>query len=874
MIKKLSSILLLAAGFSFGQGLVTVTANPAIARADGSLVTGTAFISWQNFTTATGVTVSAGTKNVGIASGVFTSPVQLYPNVGATPGGTSYRVTYQLSGGPNYVRNWYIPATSSVTVQAIEFPPAGLVGQTAIVSPAQLTQAGATPNQALCWNGAFWAPGSCGGGGGGGTPAGATGSLQYNNAGSFGAVPLGTTSTVYHGNASGLGSFGQIVNNDIANGTIDLTSKVTGILPQANGGTGGTSSFTNGSVIFAGASGAFTQNNTKLFWDNGVGTLMVGTNAPGPNANPAFVVQGNMETHVGIGQQAAWFYQQNNLNRFSFFAETDGNTFKLGRYDSSSPGMFIDAPMSISRQTGNIGFGTGAGTLNDTGFKVQIQNSGVNGTLQVWDQTSSTGTTGLYIRAGAGQSMKNLLAIQDNTGTLQTFIDSSFQVNSPKFISTVGSGANLTNLLSLASNAGVSWSSTFASSGTADTGIYRSAVRTVEVNNGTAGQRYGTSLSVGSELVYDNTPSTGVSNLTVQLGAGQGTNLPFIINDNGGSRLFGVDQNGFGVSFGWGIQSSGNRVLLSNPGVTLANDAVTRWTSTDYSGSVDTGLSRISANLIGVGNGTAGNFSGGLKMTGLTLAGITGSTQCLHVSTVGLVSGTGSDCGSGTSGANAALSNLASVSVNTSLLFQTGVDLGSSAAPARDLFLCGGCSFGTNSFRFTGTPTGSRVLTIPDVTANLATSTGTLVNGNAVQVDASGRLIDWGAPPTQGVYQGSCTGTATSNATLLIFLNPPGPCTGTSAATANALAVIATRTGIIRNLRVHADVAGVNGSSGVVTVQISGSGATSVTCTIGTSNTCSDTTHTAAVSAGALLDVFVSTQLGETLGGLNISFEY
>jgi len=36
--------------------------------------------------------------------------------------------------------------------------------------------------------------------------------------------------------------------------------------------------------------------------------------------------------------------------------------------------------------------------------------------------------------------------------------------------------------------------------------------------------------------------------------------------------------------------------------------------------------------------------------TGVTFAGITGATQCLHVSTTGVVTGTGSDCGSGGGG--------------------------------------------------------------------------------------------------------------------------------------------------------------------------------------------------------------------------------
>lgn len=60
----------------------------------------------------------------------------------------------------------------------------------------------------------------------------------------------GTTTTVLHGNAAGNPSFGQIVNADITNSTIDLTAKVTGTLPLANGGLGST---TGAGVIAAGA---------------------------------------------------------------------------------------------------------------------------------------------------------------------------------------------------------------------------------------------------------------------------------------------------------------------------------------------------------------------------------------------------------------------------------------------------------------------------------------------------------------------------------------------------------------------------------------------------------------------------------------------
>lgn len=64
------------------------------------------------------------------------------------------------------------------------------------------------------------------------SPGGSNGFLQYNNSSSFGGFADGTSTQVLHGGRT----FGQIVNADITNATIDLTTKVTGVLPTANGG--------------------------------------------------------------------------------------------------------------------------------------------------------------------------------------------------------------------------------------------------------------------------------------------------------------------------------------------------------------------------------------------------------------------------------------------------------------------------------------------------------------------------------------------------------------------------------------------------------------------------------------------------------------
>jgi hypothetical protein len=63
-------------------------------------------------------------------------------------------------------------------------------------------------------------------------------------------------------------------------GKIGLTTHVTGTLPVANGGTGTATAFTTGSVVFAGASGVYSQDNANFFWDDSNNRLGIGTTSP------------------------------------------------------------------------------------------------------------------------------------------------------------------------------------------------------------------------------------------------------------------------------------------------------------------------------------------------------------------------------------------------------------------------------------------------------------------------------------------------------------------------------------------------------------------------------------------------------------------
>lgn len=87
---------------------------------------------------------------------------------------------------------------------------------------------------------------------------------------------LGTTAApasnyvTLHGNTSGAPTWSLI----------NLTTDVTGTLPVGNGGTGTSTTFTQGSVIFAGPSGVYAQDNANFFWNDSTNCLGLRYNTP------------------------------------------------------------------------------------------------------------------------------------------------------------------------------------------------------------------------------------------------------------------------------------------------------------------------------------------------------------------------------------------------------------------------------------------------------------------------------------------------------------------------------------------------------------------------------------------------------------------
>jgi hypothetical protein len=128
------------------------------------------------------------------------------------------------------------------------------------------------------------------------------GVLLGNGTSAITATAAGTTGQVLVGNTGGAPTWATLTGTAVTSisfGTTGLTPStatqgavtVAGTLGVANGGTGTATAFTAGSVVFAGASGVYSQDNANLFWDNANDRLGIGTSSPAAKLQ----VVGNMQ---------------------------------------------------------------------------------------------------------------------------------------------------------------------------------------------------------------------------------------------------------------------------------------------------------------------------------------------------------------------------------------------------------------------------------------------------------------------------------------------------------------------------------------------------------------------------------------------------
>lgn len=115
----------------------------------------------------------------------------------------------------------------------------------------------------------------------------------------------------------------------------------------------------------------------------------------------------------------------------------------------------------------------------------------------------------------------------------------------------------------------------------------------------------------GTLHVYDATATTGVTTLTVRAGAGQGSTVIQQWLNSGGGSLASLSAGGYLNSAGL---AAGTKIALayhSALDLSMSSDSYVAWRSVTSvgSGSADLGLSRSSANNLGITNGSSTEYT-------------------------------------------------------------------------------------------------------------------------------------------------------------------------------------------------------------------------------------------------------------------------
>ena len=217
------------------------------------------------------------------------------------------------------------------------------------------------------------------GGGTGGVPSfsGGTTGLTPNTATSS-AITLGGILVVANGGTGAQTLTGYVKGT----GTNSLTgvstipvSDLSGAIGVANGGTGTSTAFTSGSVVFAGASGVYSQNNSNLYWDNTNNRIGIGTASPSYTLHVAGQTFTSGTTLVGDGN----YYRTLsggvailNFDSNDYFAYTR-STNALNLYISGTNQFSVDS-------SGNLAFNSGFGSaFNAYGCRAWVNFNGSGG---------------------------------------------------------------------------------------------------------------------------------------------------------------------------------------------------------------------------------------------------------------------------------------------------------------------------------------------------------------------------------------------------------------------------------------------------------------------------------------------------------------
>ena len=201
------------------------------------------------------------------------------------------------------------------------------------------------------------------------------------------------------------------------NGTTLLGSGDLGTIGVAYGGTGTATAFTAGSVVFAGASGVYSQDNANLFWDDTNNRLGIGTSSP--NYNITNYKSGAVANYIQVASGATGAGAANGT---LFGVDASGN----GVVTVQGAVNYITSVAGAERMRIDSSGNLLVGTTTSTGARVDVYNSGSgDATVRIGNAqnalTTDVGKQGstTYGATGAGEGFlytASNLSIMSDTG--------------------------------------------------------------------------------------------------------------------------------------------------------------------------------------------------------------------------------------------------------------------------------------------------------------------------------------------------------------------------------------------------------------------------------------------------------------------------
>jgi len=189
------------------------------------------------------------------------------------------------------------------------------------------------------------------------------------------------------------------------------------------GGTGTSTAFTAGSVVFAGASGGYSQDATKFFYDSTNRRLGVGTNSPQRTLHIEDATSSYLRIAGSAGAQQAieWY---DTATRWVLYKPASSTSLRF--YDGTADRMSLLA---------GGGLAIGATALNNSAVGLQVGNASTTTLYIALDGGATAEKSLLYYSAGTGKfavglpSSSSTYTVSDfGTGDARLQIDSNGNV--------------------------------------------------------------------------------------------------------------------------------------------------------------------------------------------------------------------------------------------------------------------------------------------------------------------------------------------------------------------------------------------------------------------------------------------------------------